>query len=91
MKSGIRCKNVVCYVTKQYMKNNKRRTFSTFVGIMFMVILMTCVFVGRDTAMKYLVSVAENGKGKWHSILYDVNQDTINEFQSRDYVEETYK
>ena len=51
-------KNIVFYVTRQYMKQNKGRTFTTFAGIVFMVLLMTCVFVGRDTGIYYLQDVA---------------------------------
>ena len=39
--------NVIFKVTGQYMKLNRRRTAITFVGIVFMVLLMTCVFAGR--------------------------------------------
>ena len=59
-------KNIVFYVTKQYMKQNKKRTFTTFLGIVFMVLLMTCVFVGKDTALKYLEKMAEKNSGSWH-------------------------
>ena len=49
-------KNVVFYVTRQYMKQNKGRTFVTFIGIVFMVILMTGVFIGKDTGIGYLTA-----------------------------------
>lgn len=67
-------KNIVFYVTRKYMKQNKGRTFTTFAGIVFMVLLMTCVFVGRDTGIRYLEDVASLKDGKWHVSMYDITQ-----------------
>ena len=68
-------KNIVFHVTKQYMKRNRRRTAITFIGIVFMVILMTCVFAGKETAMRYLQRVASFDKGSWHLIAYELTPD----------------
>jgi len=38
-----------------------------------MVMLMTCVFAGRDTVVDYLENVAELDKGGWHVIAYDID------------------
>ena len=73
--------NIVHYVTRQYMQINKKRTFTTFIGIMFMVMLMTCVFVGKDTAVKYLQSMAAAKQGSWHAIIYDVNKEKRNQVE----------
>lgn len=67
-------KNIVFYVTRKYMKQNKGRTFTTFAGIVFMVLLMTCVFVGRDTGIRYLEDVASLKDGKWHVSMYDITE-----------------
>ena len=50
-------KNVVFYVTRQYMKQNKGRTFVTFIGIVFMVILMTGVFIGTFHIFRLLTEL----------------------------------
>ena len=63
---------IVHQVTKEYMKKNRRRTITTLLGIVFMVMLMTCVFVGKDTAVSYLEEVASLEKGSWHLNVYDV-------------------
>ncbi len=68
----MRNNKIIFHVTKKYMKLNRRRTAITFLGIMFMVMLMTCVFVGRDTALDYLENTAELYKGGWHFIAYDI-------------------
>ena len=44
-------KKIIFQVTRRYMKRNRRRTAITFLGILLMVILMTCVFVGQDTVV----------------------------------------
>ncbi len=55
--------NIVHYVTRQYMRLNRKRTFVTFFGITLMVLLMTCVFAGKDTAVNYLLEVASGSEG----------------------------
>lgn len=67
-------RNIVFYVTRKYMRQNKGRTLTTFAGIVFMVLLMTCVFVGRDTGIRYLEDVASLKDGKWHMSMYDITE-----------------
>lgn len=85
----IRGRNVVHYVTGQYMKKNKKRTVITLVGITFMVLLMTCVFVGKSTAISFLQQVGSRRDGKWHVSMYDVAQEELRQVEALDYVEET--
>lgn len=66
---------IVHQVTKAYMKKNKKRTITTLLGIVFMVMLMTCVFVGKDTAVSYLEKLASMENGTWHLCVYDVTDD----------------
>ena len=54
------------------MKLNRRRTAITFIGIVFMVILMTCVFAGKRTVLAYLNKVAALDKGNWFVAAYDL-------------------
>ncbi len=82
-------KKIVFYVTRQYMKQNKKRTITTLIGIVFMVILMTCVFVGKDTAIRYLEQVAVSKSGSWHIAAYDVNKEQYEKIKALDYVAET--
>ena len=65
-------KNIVHRVTGKYMRLNRRRTAITFAGILFMVILMTCVFAGKKTVLDYLEKVASLDKGSWHLTAYDL-------------------
>ncbi|MBR1383076.1 MAG: ABC transporter permease, partial [Ruminococcus sp.] len=79
--------NIVFKVTKKYMKLNRRRTAIAFMGITLMVVMMTCVFVGKETVMKYLDKVASLDKGSWHIIAYGLDTDTAKTVASRDYTE----
>lgn len=82
-------KNIVYYVTRQYMKMNKKRTFTTFLGIVFMVLLMTCVFVGKNTAIEQMEQVASQKDGKWHVALYDITGKEREEVEKLTEVEKT--
>ena len=81
--------NIVYYVTRQYMKRNKKRTATTFFGIAFMVLLMTCVFVGKDTGLGYLEQVASLKEGKWHVSFYDIDKEKLEEIRRLPFVKET--
>ena len=80
---------IVWRVTRRYMKQNKKRTFTAFLGILFMVVLMTCVFVGKDTAIAYLRQVASQKDGKWQVSMYGITQKELSKVQSLPYVAET--
>lgn len=82
-------KNVVYHVTRQYMKMNKKRTFTSLLGIIFMVLLMTCVFVGKDTAIGYLEQIGTVKDGKWHITMYDITDKEYDEVKNLEYVAET--
>ncbi|MCM1209548.1 MAG: ABC transporter permease, partial [Ruminococcus sp.] len=81
--------NIVHHVTKKYMRINKKRTFTALIGITFMVLLMTCVFVGKDTAIKYLEDLSSMKQGKWHAVVYDTTKDKMEQLQGMDMVEST--
>ena len=81
--------NIVFKVTKKYMKLNRRRTAIAFMGVTLMVIMMTCVFVGKETVMKYLDKVASLDKGSWHIAAYDLDAESAKTIASRDYVEKS--
>lgn len=70
-------KKIIFHVTRQYMKRNKGRTAVTFTGIALMVMLMTCVFVGKDTVLRYLEKVASLHAGSWHMTVYDIHAEDL--------------
>lgn len=82
-------KNIVYQVTWKHMKMNRKRTWTMFLGIFFMVLLMTCVFVGKKTAVAYLQETGAQKKGKWHASMYDVTGKELEEVQNLSYIRET--
>lgn len=82
-------RNIVHDVTRKYMMQNKKRTITAFVGIVFMVLLMTCVFVGKDTAVAFMQEAASAREGKWHYAFYQMNGSQLKELESLDFVKET--
>ncbi len=70
-------KKIIFQVTRCYMKRNPRRTAVTFTGIALMVMLMTCVFVGKDTAVHYLENIAALKSGSWHLTVYDIHAEEM--------------
>lgn len=74
-------KKIIFQVTKTYMKKNKRRTVITFAGILVMVILMTAVFIGKDTIMNFMKKAVEADKGKWHVQVYDIGKNAADEIR----------
>lgn len=70
-------KKIIFHVTRQYMKRNPGRTAVTFTGIALMVMLMTCVFVGKDTTVHYLEKIAALKSGSWHLTVYDIHAEEM--------------
>jgi len=75
-------KKIIFQVTKTYMKKNKKRTIITFAGILVMVVLMTAVFVGKDTVMDFMRRAVEADQGKWHYQVYDVTKEEADEISA---------
>ena len=75
-------KKIVFQVTKTYMKKNKKRTTITFLGILVTVILMTAVFIGKDTVMKYMENAVAADQGSWHMQVYDVDKTIVDKIKA---------
>ena len=80
-------KKIVFKVTRTYMMKNKKRTIITFAGILVMVILMTAVFIGKDTVMEFMKKAVEADQGSWQYQVYEVYGKTVNEIAALDSVE----
>lgn len=81
--------NVMRQITRRYMKLNRKRTLMTFLGIMLMVTLMTCAFIGKDTALGYMEKLGSLKDGSWHVAVYNNDMDTLKDISALDYVAET--
>ncbi len=81
--------NITAYVTRQYMKQNRRRTLTAYFGIVCMVLLLTCVFIGKDTCIQYLEELGTLKLGRWHACVYDVTQEEEQDIQELPYIKQT--
>lgn len=79
-------KKIIFRVTREYMKKNKRRTQITFLGILVMVILMTAVFVGKDTVLQFMSDIVADDRGSWHAMVYDVNEEQVEAVKALPYM-----
>ncbi|MBO7336828.1 MAG: ABC transporter permease, partial [Lachnospiraceae bacterium] len=82
-------KKIIFQVTKTYMKKRPRRTFITFLGIVAMVVMMTAVFVGKDTVLEFMASAVAADKGSWHAQVYDVDKTEAEEIMALPYITDT--
>ncbi len=80
-------KAIIFQVTRTYMRKNRKRTLVTFLGILVMVMLMTAVFVGKDTLLRYVQNAAAADKGSWHYQVYDINREQADQIRSLGFVE----
>lgn len=79
---------IVHKVTRKYMKLNPRRTAVTFTGIVFMVMLMTCVFAGKSTVVNYMEQIAALDKGTWEVMAYDLTSEETDRLNDTGYVKD---
>ena len=75
-------------VTLKHMKMNKKRTVISVIGIALMVMLLTCVFIGKDTAYRYFVDLAAFSKGAYHFAVYNIDSAKLDEIKNLDEVTE---
>ncbi|MBO4877833.1 MAG: ABC transporter permease [Ruminococcus sp.] len=75
-------RKIVHKVTRQYMKLNPRRTAVTFTGIVFMVMLMTCVFAGKSTVINYMEQIAALDKGTWELMSYGLTKEETDRIEA---------
>ncbi len=71
------------------MKKNMGRTLTTFAGILVMVVLMTAVFVGKDTVIQFMTDVITENQGSWHAQVYGLDQAQVQAVKELPYVTET--
>ena len=82
-------RSIVHQVTRRYMHSQIGRTRISFIGIVLMVTLMTCVFVGKDTVLAYFTEITETHYGKWHMAVYDITESQLAQIQALSGVKET--
>ena len=80
---------IVHKVTLKYLLQNGKRSLFSLNSIILMVILMTGVFIGKDTAIRFFTDIADAEKGKWHINVYDIDNEQYEKLRALPFVEET--
>ena len=68
---------IIHQVTFKHMKMNAKRTILSIAGIALMVMLLTCVFIGKDTAFQYFVDIASTKNGSYHYAVYNIDREKL--------------
>ena len=80
---------IVHDVTLKHMKMNKKRTVISITGIALMVMLLTCVLVGKDTAYRYFVDLGIARSGAYHFAVCNIDREKLEIIKGYDEVKET--
>lgn len=68
---------IIHQVTLKHMKMNAKRTVISIIGLMLMVMLLTSVIVGKDTAVNYFVDLGAAQSGSHHYEVYDIDKEKL--------------
>ena len=79
---------IVHQVTFKHMKMNMKRTVISVIGIALMVMLLTTVLVGKDTAFQYFVDIVSLAKGGYHYAVYDIDKEKLEKLKNMDEITE---
>ena len=79
---------IVHQVTFKHMKMNMKRTVISVIGIALMVMLLTTVLVGKDTAYRYFVDIASAKKGAYHYAVYNLDKEKLEKLKDLDEITE---
>lgn len=64
--------NIVNKITLSHIKQNKKRTLVTIIGIILATAMMTAVFISNDAFHDLMIQSVINSTGKWHFAFSDV-------------------
>ena len=79
---------IIHQVTFKHMKMNAKRTILSIAGIALMVMLLTCVFVGKDTAFQFFVDIASARNGAYHYAVYNIDREKLKQIKELDGIKE---
>ena len=71
---------IVHQVTLKHMKMNMKRTLISVIGIALMVMLLTTVLVGKDTAYQYFIDIVSARKGAYHYAVYNLDKKKLEKY-----------
>ena len=79
---------IIHQVTFKHMKMNAKRTILSIAGIALMVMLLTCVFIGKDTAFQYFVDIGSMKNGSYHYAVYNIDREKLDQIKSMEGITE---
>ncbi len=74
--------NIVNKLTLRHLKENKRRTFVTIIGVIISVAMLTAVSTLAVSFMSLLQKQEIADSGEWHVLYKDVNEEQLGSIQS---------
>lgn len=80
---------IIRQVTFRHMKMNAKRTVISIIGIALMVMLLTTVLAGKETAYQYFVDLGTVQNGAYHFAVYDIDREDLNAIKDIRAVDQT--
>lgn len=80
--------NILTKLTLITMRKNKNRTFSTSVGIILSVFLMTVIVLLASSISKSMIEAATNKYGSWHVMSQEFTSDKIEDMQANEMIQD---
>ena len=77
---------IILHVTFRYMMQNKKRMLFTLFGIILTVVLVTSVFLGKDTVFYLLERTSAAQKGNWHYEVTDLTSEQYENLKQLDFI-----
>lgn len=78
--------NILTKLTLITMRKNKNRTFSTAVGIILSVFLMTVIVLLASSISQSMIEAATNKYGSWHVMSQEFTSDKIEDMQANEMI-----
>lgn len=77
--------NIINKLTLRHLKENKRRTFVTIIGVIISVAMLTAVTTLGTSFMALLQKQQIADEGEWHVLYKDVNEEQLEKIQADDH------
>ena len=71
--------NIISRVTVKYLKENKKRTFVTILGIILSVALIMAISAFAESFLDLMRQASIAEEGEWHAGFYDVSPDKLSD------------
>lgn len=73
--------NIMNQLTRKHMKNNKKRTIMTILGVIVSVAMITAVATGANSFTAYIQQIQMQSSGSWHVKYEDITMNHLEEVE----------